>query len=223
MYWQEDIKEEHFTVPDKIQDAVFNIQCKVLPIDHSYLLSKALLNVLPWLKDVNTGIHDIGVADGNGWEQNRETGFFYPSRRSKLILRLPKERLTDLKPLINKTLKIGDYKLKVTKQLKSKPMSDMQVLFAKNVACKEELNEEEFLKNSFNQLMEIGIHAKKMMAGLERNISTSGGNIHTRSLMLASLTKSESVILQEQGIGGYRLLGCGIFIPQKDIDSVAAV
>jgi len=223
MYWQEDIKEEHFTVPNNIKDAVFNIQCKALPIDHSYLLSESLVKLLPWLKDVNAGIHDISVADGNGWEQNRNAGLFYPSRRSKLLIRMPSDKLNKLESLINETLTIGDYELTITKQLKSKPMSNMQILFAKNVACKKELSEQEFLEISFEQLTKIGIKAKKMLAGLERDISTPEGKIHTRSLMLANLTKSESVTLQEQGIGDFRLLGCGLFVPQKDIESVAAV
>ncbi|MBT4668468.1 MAG: hypothetical protein HOC17_04305, partial [Candidatus Ruthia sp.] len=50
-----------------------------------------------------------------------------------------------------------------------------------------------------------------------------GGIIHTRSLMVADLRKAESVKLQEQGIGKHRLLGCGLFVPQKGIESVDAV
>jgi Cas6 Crispr. len=94
MFWQEDIKEEHFTLPDDVQDAVFNIHSKVLPIDHAYLLSQALLSELPWLSEVNAGIHDISVADGNGWEQDHESGFYYPSKRSKLSIRIPKDKLS---------------------------------------------------------------------------------------------------------------------------------
>jgi hypothetical protein len=41
--------------------------------------------------------------------------------------------------------------------------------------------------------------------------------------MVADLRKAESVKLQEQGIGNHRLLGCGLFVPQKSIDSVDAV
>jgi CRISPR-associated protein Cas6 len=223
MYWQEDIKEEHFTIPDKIQDAVFNIECNVLPIDHSYLLYKSLVDIFPWLEDVNAGIHDISVADGNGWEQNYESGFFYPSKRSKLTIRLPKGRLNEIQSLVNKTLEIGEYRLKVIKQLDSKLMSDMQVLFAKNVAYNKELTEGEFLEESFNHLCALGVNAKKMMAGLERVIKTPDAKIYTKSLMLASLKKSESVAIQESGIGEHRLLGCGLFVPQKDIESVAAV
>ena len=225
MFWQEDIKEEHFTLPDDVQDAVFNIHSKILPIDHAYLLSKALLSHLPWLEDVNAGIHDISVADGNGWEQDHESGFgfYYPSKRSKLSIRMPKEKLDDANVLVGKTLELGEYQIEIVKAFEPKLLSDMQIVFAKYVACDKELSEDDFLQDAYNQLQALGIHPKKMMAGLERNIKTPKGNIHTRSLMIADLRKSESVTLQEKGIGDYRLLGCGLFVPQKDIVSVNAV
>ncbi len=223
MFWQEDIKEEHFTLPDDVQDAVFNIHSKVLPIDHAYLLSQALLNELPWLDDVNAGIHDISVADGNGWEQDHESGFYYPSKRSKLSIRIPKEKLDEIGSLVGKTLDLDDYQIHIVKSLKPKLMSDMQIVLAKYVACEKDSSEEDFLQTSYNQLQSLGIQPKKMMAGLERKIQTPNGTIHTRSLMVADLRKSESVKLQEQGIGEHRLLGCGLFVPQKGIESVDAV
>jgi CRISPR-associated protein Cas6 len=223
MFWQEDIKEEHFTLPDDVQDAVFNIHSKVLPIDHAYILSQALLSELPWLSEVNAGIQDISVADGNGWEQDHESGFYYPSKRSKLSIRIPKEKLGDIQSLLGKTLDLGEYQVKIVKILEPKLMSDMQIVFAKYVACDENASEEDFLQTSFDQLQALGIHPKKMMAGLERKITTPDGIIHTRSLMVADLRKSESVKLQEQGIGDHRLLGCGLFVPQKGIESVDAV
>ncbi|TEU22479.1 MAG: type I-MYXAN CRISPR-associated protein Cas6/Cmx6 [Gammaproteobacteria bacterium] len=223
MFWQEDIKEEHFTLPDDVQDAVFNIHSKVLPIDHAYSLSQALLSELPWLAEVNAGVHDISVADGNGWEQDHESGFYYPSKRSKLSIRIPKEKLDTVSSLVGKTLNLGEYEIEVVKALKSKLMSDMQIVFAKYVACVENDSEEDFLQTSFNQLQALGIQPKKMMAGLEKKITTPDGIIHTRSLMVADLRKSESVKLQEQGIGEHRLLGCGLFVPQKGIESVDAV
>ena len=65
MFWQEDTKEEHFTLPETIQEVSFKIQSKILPMDHSFLLAQALIKHLPWLVETNAGIHDIGVADGN--------------------------------------------------------------------------------------------------------------------------------------------------------------
>jgi len=42
----------------------------------------------------------------------------------------------------------------------------------------------------------------------------------TRSLMVAELKQAESVRLQQHGMGEGRKLGCGIFLPQKDIKAV---
>jgi CRISPR-associated protein Cas6 len=223
MFWQESIKEENFTLPETIQDAVFNIHAKVLPIDHAYLLSQALLKYLPWLKEVNAGVFDISVADGNGWEQDHEFGFYYPSKRSKLSIRIPKEKLDDTKILVGKTLNLGKYQIDIVKVLKSKLMSNIQIVFAKHIVCDKHVSEETFLQTSFVQLQVLGIQPKKMMAGLKRKISTLNGVIHTRSLMVADLRKVESVKLQEVGIGEHSLLGCGLFLPQKSIESLNAV
>ena len=220
MFWQEDTKEEHFTLPERIQEVSFKIQSKILPMDHSFLLAQALLDQLPWLADINAGIHDISVADGNGWEQSKEGGFYYPSKRSKLTLRITSDHLQDAESLVGKTLILGDYEIKITKFINAKLLSDMPVLFAKQIACEQSMSEDEFLQQCFDQLSNLGIKVKKMMAGLERNIQTDTGVIHTRSLMVADLKKDESVLLQERGLGDHRLLGCGLFIPQKGIETI---
>jgi CRISPR-associated protein Cas6 len=220
MFWQEDAKKEHFTLPETTQDAVFNIFAKILPIDHSFLLLQALLKHLPWLDESGAGIFNISVADGNGWAQNRKGGFYYPSKRSKLTIRVPKNRLNETQKLLGKTLDLGQYQIKIVKSLKPKLLSDMPVLFAKNIACNQAMNEHDFLQVTFEQLKTLGISVKKMMAGLENNIKTDIHIIHTRSLMVADLKKDESVLLQEKGLGDYRLLGCGLFIPHKDITSI---
>ncbi|MBW5291148.1 MAG: hypothetical protein Rsou_0726 [Candidatus Ruthia sp. Asou_11_S2] len=220
MFWQEDAKKEYFTLPENTQDAVFNIFAKILPIDHSFLLAQTLLKHLPWLDEAGAGIFNISVADGNGWAQNHKNGFYYPSKRSKLTIRVPKDRLDETQKLLDKTLDLGKYQIKIIKSLKPKLLSDMPVLFAKNVACNEAMSEENFLQVTFEQLKTLGISVKKMMAGLENNIKTDTRIIHTRSLMVADLKKDESVLLQEKGLGNYRLLGCGLFIPHKDITSI---
>ncbi len=220
MFWQEDTNEEHFTLPERIQEVSFKIQSKILPMDHSFLLAQALLRELPWLADINAGIHDIGVADGNGWEQSKTGGFYHPSKRSKLTLRINQEHLKDAELLVGRILDLGDYEIKIVKFIGNRLLSDLPVLFAKKVACEESLSEEDFLKLCYQQLAEMGIQVKKMMAGLEHNIQTDSCTIHTRSLMVADLKKDESVLLQEKGLGDNRLLGCGLFIPQKGIETI---
>jgi hypothetical protein len=38
--------------------------------------------------------------------------------------------------------------------------------------------------------------------------------------MVADLEAEESVALQQQGLGQGRMLGCGLFVPHKGIDTV---
>jgi CRISPR-associated protein Cas6 len=220
MFWQEDTNEEHFTLPESIQEVSFKIQSKILPMDHGFLLAQALLEYLPWLSESNAGIHSIGIADGNGWEQSKEGGFYYPSKRSKLTIRIQYEHLDSVKTIVGKTLDLGEYKIKVVKFINNKVLSEMPVLFAKQVACDQSISEAVFLQQCFDQLTDLGIKVNKMMAGLEHTIQTDNGAIHTRSLMLADLKKNESILLQEKGLGDHRLLGCGLFIAQKGIETL---
>ena len=219
MFWQETTKEEVFIPPDTIQDLAFNIHSKILPMDHAYPLAQAVLQHLPWLEEVGGGIFDISVSDGNGWEQNKD-GFYYPSRRSKLILRLPKTHLDQALTLVGQTLSLGDYEVAVVKALKPKLLSDMPVVFAKGVVCESDMSENDFLQQCYQELQDLGIQVKKMLAGLDTTLQTDQGLVHAKSLMIADLGKAESVHIQEVGLGPFRTLGCGLFLPHKDIETL---
>jgi hypothetical protein len=69
-------------------------------------------------------------------------------------------------------------------------------------------------------LRDMGIKPKKMLCGTETIINIPDKQLSTRSLMLADLSVEESVQLQMKGLGSHRWLGCGLFIPHKDIKEV---
>ncbi|MCK5723805.1 MAG: hypothetical protein KAI84_14825, partial [Gammaproteobacteria bacterium] len=74
---------------------------------------------------------------------------------------------------------------------------------------------------AFEELKALDITVNKMMAGKERVVVLPDDSERiTRSLMVAELKKEESVRLQQHGLGEGRKLGCGIFMPQKDIKAV---
>ena len=224
MFWQEEPNQENFSVSDEVQDCVFTIDAHTLPVDHLNLVANALLKHLPWLIEARASLHDINIADGNGWQSPHETNaLFYPSKRSKLNIRLPKQYLEKTNILLGKVLKLDDYSLGICKRQANKKLSDSTIIFAKYVHTNLNDNEEEFLQNAHQKLNAIGIKPKKMMVGLKHTLATNNGTINTRSLMLADLKKEESVYLQANGFGDYRLLGCGLFVPQKGIDAVAPV
>ena len=58
------------------------------------------------------------------------------------------------------------------------------------------------------------------MSGRTTTFSFPGKTYTVRSLMIDGLESSESVRLQQEGLGGGRKFGCGLFLPHKGIDAV---
>lgn len=225
MYWSEESKkEDEFVISDNFVDVVFSMQGKTIPLDNAYVLSKAIEELLPWLvDDEQVGIHHVfGAESGNGWlrPENTENEILYLSKRQKLTIRSSKERLADIQSLTGQTLNVDGHEINVGKSSIRK-LSDMNIVFARNVIVGEvSVTEDEFMNVCVAQLKELGINVKKMMCGRERNIQLPNSSIITRGLMIADLEKTDSVKVQEQGIGVGRKLGCGLFLPQKGIDPV---
>lgn len=224
MYWtEENENKDEFVISDDIVDVVFSVQGKSIPLDNAYALSNAIEQALPWVaNDDQLGIHHIfGAESGNGWlrPENAENEILYLSRRQKLTIRIAKERLSDIQALTGQTLLVDEHSLTVGKSNVRK-LSDMNIVFARNVIVESGMSEDDFMKACVEQLNDLGINVKKMMCGRERIIQLPDSPLITRGLMIADLEKAESVKVQEQGLGVGRKLGCGLFLPQKGIDPV---
>ena len=225
MYWQETKENERYIVPDDVVDVAFGIRCRTLPVDHSYSLSQAVARALPWFaEEAGAGLHTIHVAEsGNGWMRPADPrALLHLSRRTKLMLRLPKQRVEDAVKLTGQTLTIDGNTMQV-EQGTVKPLSSITTLFSRYLAVNDDVDEDTFLREAQAMLNEMGIRPKKMLCGIEHVIATPEREIHARSLMLAELTVEASVKLQQQGLGPGRKLGCGLFIPHKDIRDLRPV
>ena len=223
MYWNDDKKTEEFKVSDDIIDLSFVIKCKCLPLEHMQALSESLCTVLPWLKeDKFAGIHPInGAESGNGWVRSDDPNeLIYLSRRQKMTLRLPKEHLESAESLEGTTINVDGHDIEVGKS-SIKKLSDLPTAFCRSIMIDGRMVEDDFLRWAYEELKTLDITVSKMMAGKERVIKLSDNSERvTRSLMLAELEKAEAVRLQQHGLGEGRKLGCGIFLPQKDIKAV---
>lgn len=218
MYWQDEPQASSTTIPDDVVDVVYSIQCVRLPVDHAQVLSHAIQHQLPWFaSEERAALHTIHVAEsGNGWI--RPDDFIHVSRRTKLTLRVPKHRIEDAQQLSGKTLDLGDYPLTVGSSV-IRPLSSLTTIFARYIAATEG-DEQQFLREVLAQLTTLGIQPKKMLCGMEKSILLANGTLRTRSLMLANLSVDESLTLQQRGLGSHRQLGCGVFIPHKDIQEL---
>lgn len=222
MYWSESNSKTRFIVPDRLVDLGFKINCTRLPIDHAYALAQALFANLPWLEhEEGAGIHSIhGAASGNGWyrPQKGENAVLHLPRRTRLYLRLPKDRVADAIKLTGVVLDIEGFRAEVGPSAIRK-LSPLTTIFSRYVVADGTSNEEEFIRWTADQLRDFEVTARKLMCGLPNMIKTPNRLISTRSVMLAELDVEDSIRLQEHGIGSARQLGCGLFLPHKGIHS----
>ena len=223
-FWTEDKdSQSRYIVSDEVMDFVFSIKCKCLPYEHMYDLYRALRQMLPWLdQEELAGIQPIyGAESGNGWQrpEGKPGELMYISHRQKLILRMPKTRMSEMQGLVGQNLEIAGHSLTLTR-VEPRLLSDMPTIFARFVVSDEGMDETAFIEQAATQIQAMGIRIRKMLAGKERQIATPHGRLHTRSLMLADLESEESVRLQQRGLGSHRHLGCGLFLPQKGIKPV---
>jgi CRISPR-associated protein Cas6 len=187
----------------------------------------------------------------NGWErpEHGTSAYLILSKRTKLTIRVPRARAEALlRDLQGKALDLSGCPLAVGPG-KIRPLSKETTLIARYVvspvneatrADREDLEcsraapararsarfqpndtEEAFLEWAVRTLRDQRIRVRKALCGKTTPLSTPGGMLQTRSLMLADLSHEESVRLQQQGLGLHRKMGCGIFIPHKGIEAIA--
>jgi len=222
MYWEESKQSGNNTITDDVLDVVFGISCRAIPVDHAYALSCAIRQEIPWIEDEpDAAIHTIHVAaSGNGWiRPDAADQLLYPSRRTKLTLRLPKNRLESANSLIGKTIDVAGNALTINNMVQ-KSLSDITTIFARYIVAGDANDEMEFMRQVVADLKEMNIKPKKMLCGKQTQLTVEDGIINTRSLMIADLTLTESLQLQQKGLGSHRLMGCGIFLPHKDINEI---
>ena len=166
MFWQEDDKKDDVTTSDRVVDLSFRVDCKQLPTRHAWELSQALYKVLPWIQeDSEIGIHQIhGVASGNGWERPADGDLIHLSRRTRMNLRVPVERINEANELVGKTLDIAGYTVTVG-QVTKKAIDPVATLFSRYVVVEEGMSEEEFLRWVVGELEQRDIQARKLLCG----------------------------------------------------------
>lgn len=204
--------------PADIVDVVFAIACRSLPVDHAYALQQAIEDALPWFaQEPRAGLHTVhGAASGSGWMRPEGAGALLQlSHRAKLALRLPRHRLDDAAALLGRTLQVAGWPLRVEK-MALRPLSRITTLFARCVVL-DAPDEAAFVSAATGELGALGIRAERMVCGRVTPVATPERTYQARSLMLAGLTLGQSLLLQQSGLGAGRKLGCGLFIPHKDI------
>lgn len=204
---------------DEIVDAAFAIDCRSLPVDHAFALSAAIQAALPWFaEEPQAGLHTVhGAASGAGWQRPEgEDALLQLSHRTRLVLRLPERRMRDAAALTGQMLDVAGFPMRVGR-LSPRPLLRIASLFSRSVIFGNAGDETEFLAAAAEALRALGVEASTMLCGREVTLATPQRPYRTRSLMVTVATPAQSLELQRQGLGEARKLGCGLFIPHKDV------
>ena len=221
MFWDDDQKKTEFVLPDNVVELSFKISCRQLPTTHTWELSQALYELLPWLpEEPEVGIQQIhGATTGNGWERPPDGELMHLSKRTRMSLRVPRLRVEETRDIVGKKITVADHELEIG-DCTEKPLNPLATLFSRYVVVPEGLDEDGFMQWVVDGLARRDIKLRKMLCGIGHTLHTPDKSFETRSLMMADLDKQTSIALQEQGIGDHRHLGCGIFLPHKGIAAV---
>ncbi len=193
-------------------DFAFAVSGDRIACDYADGLYRALAAALPWLDDEPlAGVHPIRgltpCADG-----------LMLGGRTRLLLRAPAQRAPECERLqgarieVPAPLAIG--------RISVRELLAYPVLHARLVVSGAE-DEARFVADMERSLAETAIDCE-MIVGKRGEVRAGGQRLVGFSLMLHGLSASDSLRVQEQGLGLHRKLGCGLFVPHKSIAAVGA-
>jgi CRISPR-associated protein Cas6 len=189
---------------------IYASQGQQISSDYPQALAQHVAKILPWWStEPNAGVHPLkGLsACGQTW---------LVGGRTHLTLRISETRITDCLQLAGAEIDLNG---KITLgEPRSRRLLAHPVVYS---GCVSTGHEEEagFVSYVRNVLDALGVSGQEIV-GKKSILRTDGGNIIGFSLMIAGLSLENSVHVQRRGLGIYRSLGCGIFVPHRSINAV---
>ena len=207
-------------------DLLFPVLGETLPTDHAYPLYGALSRLVPTFHQPD----GPRFAAINGHRGPRGQIQLYDG--SRLRVRLPAERIAAALPLAGKPLSVGDHRIRLgVPQVVA--LVPAPVVQARIVTFKHAVEPEPFLEKARIDLRTLGLLAIAEIPKIERVIAITDQpnrqgaprrmvlrikerRIIGYALRISGLTAEESILLQEQGLGGRRRIGAGYFMPVRE-------
>lgn len=197
-------------------DVAFPIAGDAPPREHRRALAAALEGSLPWLvEQPGTGVHRLNVSAGGGPQA-------LLSQRTRLTLRVPRERAAAAATLEGATLRLGPATLRVG-AAQVRELLPWGTLYAHVVAAEphgqSDDDELSFLHAVDDELAALGVAGRPICGRLQ---VLESGALRGYSLMLDKLSAADSLRVLEAGVGAHRRLGCGLFVPHKSAAAVGS-
>jgi CRISPR-associated protein Cas6 len=202
-----------------------------LPLDHGYALYGALSRAVPALHGNGAcGVHRIGG-------ERAKEGHLELTAKSRLRLRVPEREVAHYIGLSGERLEVAGHVVEVlfprVEALAPAANLAARIVTFKGAAPREREGgaggkehgptPEEFLATCRAHLEAMEIKGEPALVAaarepwigkpLRRVLDVKGRKIVGYAMQVAGLTAEESIRLQEEGLGGRRRMGCGLFMP----------
>ena len=214
MYWETD--EAPATTLAAAVDVAFPLRGRALPEAYAAPLAEALARHLP----AGVGPDAVGVrvahipSSGHGWQRVPGRPILL-SRRTRLVLRVPRERAAAVAGLAGAELSVAGEQLALG-PARRRELPSAETVYAHRVLGLGE-DEETLLAQAQARLRAAGLYPRRMLCGRPETLYLPGGPVTTRSLLLDGMGAEAGQRLQAHGLGEGACWGCGLFIPYRAV------
>ena len=189
-----------------VVDLVFPVvQSAMVHIDHGHALYGAIKQACPGIQSIaSLGIHPLRGVPIPG-------GMLMLGDRSPLRLRIPAEAIHVALPLAGKTLRVVEASIRVGAP-SIHVLAHSSALWARTVTMKFAETDNAAAEKQLRRHLERDYPEARFSVRRPRTIRIHGKQILGFEVLVEKLGESDSLKLQEEGFGGRRAFGCGIFV-----------
>ena len=192
-------------------DAAFPLRGQSIPIDHGYSLFAALSRIVPALHESrHWGVHPVrGEYQGKG--------VLALTEHSHIKIRLPAGEIAAILALTGQPIDIDGNACKLGVptifQLIPAPYLQSRLVTIKSASTEEEIARS--VSRQLAELPELGQPADSVEVeiGPRRVLRIKGKSVWGYAVALSGLLATGSVAVQQNGLGGRRRMGAGMFVP----------
>jgi CRISPR-associated protein Cas6 len=194
----------------------FGVIGETLPADHGYGLYSAIAHLCPQVHE-QKGLSILTIA---GIPDRK--GKIFLTERSHLRIRLPYDCMPMVYHLAGKQLTIGSHSIRLGIPQIFMLRSGSR-LRARIVTIKNHQEPESFLGAARLQLDALGVVGEAIVPldvegkPARRTIKIKTYSVVGFGLEVSNLSEEDSIKLQISGLGGKHRMGCGVFVPMKEL------
>ncbi len=191
-----------------IVDVILDLEASCLPAGHEVALLQEVLRLAPWMAaEPRAGIHPLRGVRG-------ADGSLLLSRRTKLVIRMPRDKLCAASNLEGASLDLAGTPIRIGHGT-FRRLEPSATVYSPRVATGDE-EESVFLVTLGRELDRLAVRGR-LLCGRRTRIARDGRDFAAWGVAVHELSAEHSLVLQRQGLGLMRDLGCGILSPHKTI------